>query len=233
METMTYALNTGTPAGEYQIMITSSGVMLWAVTIKRGWAFLGGLLGVRYNQTFILQQLLCSYLAMSSWCRNRQPIEINQTVRDVQKSASLLGSKGLILCNSVCLRPLYAGDRLRQSPKTPVSISGSDNGWMDGTLCVAGCFEFILSILRNTYNWHWHCWVLPSWVLNPPHWAEPNYRDYGWPRPQHLPYIGWGWFINPLSIRAEGLRPWWIRGDEDKTYDAKHNFKAHARGPCY
>lgn len=52
METMTYTLNTGTPAGGYQIMITSSGVMLWAVTIKRGWVF-WGLLGVLYNQTFI------------------------------------------------------------------------------------------------------------------------------------------------------------------------------------
>lgn len=39
METVTYTLNTRTPAGGYQIMITSSGVMLWAATIKRGWVF--------------------------------------------------------------------------------------------------------------------------------------------------------------------------------------------------
>lgn len=54
METVTYTLNTRTPAGGYQIMITSSGVMLWAVTLKRGWGFFFlRLLGVLYNQTFI------------------------------------------------------------------------------------------------------------------------------------------------------------------------------------
>lgn len=52
METVTYTCNTRTPAGGYQIMITSSGVMLWAVTLKCGWGFFG-LLGVLYNQTFI------------------------------------------------------------------------------------------------------------------------------------------------------------------------------------
>lgn len=39
METMTYTLNTRTPAAGYHIMTTSSGVMLWAVAIKCGWVF--------------------------------------------------------------------------------------------------------------------------------------------------------------------------------------------------
>lgn len=58
MATMTYTLNTRTPAGGYQIVIASSGVMLWAVAIKcsqfwGGGDFVGWLLRVLDNQTFI------------------------------------------------------------------------------------------------------------------------------------------------------------------------------------
>lgn len=76
METLTYTVNSRTPAGGYQIMITSSGGMLRAVTVVV--VFYGGCWACSTTKHLFPLELLCSCVLMSSGCKNRQQNDTDQ-----------------------------------------------------------------------------------------------------------------------------------------------------------